>query len=52
MVSVELGHERYVSLTVSRNINGTGPLATNGIEAGVKIRPTEDALLCYRRLVR
>jgi alcohol oxidase len=44
MVSVELGHERYVSLTVSRNINGTGPLATNGIEAGVKIRPTEDEL--------
>ncbi|OSS49353.1 hypothetical protein B5807_05699 [Epicoccum nigrum] len=26
------------------NINGTGPLATNGIEAGVKIRPTEDEL--------
>lgn len=27
------------------NINGTGPLATNGIEAGVKIRPTEDELV-------
>ncbi|KAF1350309.1 alcohol oxidase p68 [Lizonia empirigonia] len=26
------------------NLNGTGPLATNGIEAGVKIRPTEDEL--------
>lgn len=26
------------------NINGTGPLATNGIDAGVKIRPTEDEL--------
>ncbi|KAK4498314.1 hypothetical protein PRZ48_010972 [Zasmidium cellare] len=26
------------------NINGTGPLATNGIEAGVKARPTEDEL--------
>jgi alcohol oxidase len=26
------------------NINGTGPLATNGIEAGVKIRPTEQEL--------
>ncbi|KAL8733783.1 MAG: hypothetical protein Q9181_003465 [Wetmoreana brouardii] len=26
------------------NINGTGPLATNGIEAGVKIRPTEDEM--------
>ncbi|KAK5001694.1 Alternative oxidase, mitochondrial precursor, partial [Elasticomyces elasticus] len=26
------------------NINGTGPLATNGIEAGVKVRPTEDEL--------
>jgi alcohol oxidase len=26
------------------NINGTGPLATNGIEAGVKIRPTEEEL--------
>ncbi|KAG9389300.1 GMC oxidoreductase [Pyrenophora tritici-repentis] len=25
-------------------INGTGPLATNGIEAGVKIRPTEEEL--------
>ena len=32
------------------NINGTGPLATNGIEAGVKIRPTEDELkLDYMR---
>jgi len=26
------------------NINGTGPLATNGIDAGVKIRPTEEEL--------
>ena len=26
------------------NVNGTGPLATNGIEAGVKIRPTEKEL--------
>jgi alcohol oxidase len=26
------------------NLNGTGPLATNGIEAGVKVRPTEDEL--------
>ncbi|CAL3966497.1 unnamed protein product [Diplocarpon coronariae] len=26
------------------NIKGTGPLATNGIEAGVKIRPTEQEL--------
>ncbi|KAH6643937.1 alcohol oxidase p68 [Boeremia exigua] len=26
------------------NLNGTGPLATNGIEAGVKIRPTEEEL--------
>ena len=26
------------------NINGTGPLATNGIEAGVKVRPTEKEL--------
>ena len=26
------------------NVNGTGPLATNGIEAGVKIRPTEEEL--------
>lgn len=26
------------------NINGTGPLATNGIEAGVKIRPTQEEL--------
>lgn len=26
------------------NINGTGPLGTNGIEAGVKIRPTEEEL--------
>lgn len=25
-------------------MNGTGPLATNGIEAGVKIRPTEEEL--------
>jgi alcohol oxidase len=26
------------------NINGTGSLATNGIEAGVKVRPTEEEL--------
>lgn len=26
------------------NTNGTGPLATNGIDAGVKIRPTEEEL--------
>ncbi|KAL8718119.1 MAG: hypothetical protein Q9225_004711 [Loekoesia sp. 1 TL-2023] len=26
------------------NVNGTGPLATNGIEAGVKIRPTNEEL--------
>jgi alcohol oxidase len=26
------------------NLKGTGPLATNGIEAGVKIRPTEEKL--------
>ncbi|MCJ1444887.1 MAG: Alternative oxidase, mitochondrial precursor [Stictis urceolatum] len=26
------------------NVNGTGPLATNGIEAGVKIRPTDQEL--------
>ncbi|KAF2457360.1 putativeoxidoreductase [Lineolata rhizophorae] len=26
------------------NVNGTGPLATNGIEAGVKVRPTEQEL--------
>jgi alcohol oxidase len=26
------------------NINGTGPLATNGIDAGVKVRPTEEEL--------
>lgn len=26
------------------NLNGTGPLATNGIDAGVKVRPTEQEL--------
>lgn len=26
------------------NVNGTGPLATNGIDAGVKVRPTEEEL--------
>jgi alcohol oxidase len=26
------------------NIKGTGPLATNGIDAGVKVRPTEEEL--------
>ncbi|KAF1848197.1 GMC oxidoreductase [Cucurbitaria berberidis CBS 394.84] len=31
------------------NINGTGPLATNGIEAGVKIRPTEEELAAMDR---
>lgn len=31
-------------LTFNRNINGTGPLATNGIEAGVKVRPDESEL--------
>lgn len=31
------------------NIKGTGPLATNGIEAGVKIRPTEKELREFER---
>ncbi|EGZ78075.1 alcohol oxidase [Neurospora tetrasperma FGSC 2509] len=31
------------------NIKGTGPLATNGIEAGVKIRPTEKELKDFER---
>jgi alcohol oxidase len=26
------------------NLKGTGPLATNGIDAGVKVRPTEEEL--------
>ena len=26
------------------SLNGTGPLATNGIDAGVKIRPTEEEI--------
>eukprot|EP00262_Sarcandra_glabra_P006817 TRINITY_DN19370_c0_g1_i1.p1 TRINITY_DN19370_c0_g1~~TRINITY_DN19370_c0_g1_i1.p1 ORF type:complete len:666 (+),score=20.10 TRINITY_DN19370_c0_g1_i1:72-2069(+) len=26
------------------NLNGTGPMATNGIDAGVKVRPTEQEL--------
>ena len=26
------------------NLKGTGPLATNGIEAGVKVRPTDEEL--------
>jgi alcohol oxidase len=26
------------------NIKGTGPLATNGIDAGVKVRPNEEEL--------
>jgi len=26
------------------NLKGTGPLATNGIEAGVKVRPTAEEL--------
>lgn len=26
------------------NVKGTGPLTTNGIEAGVKVRPTQDEL--------
>lgn len=30
------------------NIKGTGPLATNGIDAGVKIRPTESELASMR----
>lgn len=30
------------------NINGTGPLATNGIDAGVKIRPTEKELAEFK----
>ncbi|QKX55451.1 uncharacterized protein TRUGW13939_02544 [Talaromyces rugulosus] len=30
------------------NIKGTGPLATNGIDAGVKIRPTESELAAMR----
>ncbi|KAK1972317.1 GMC oxidoreductase [Colletotrichum sublineola] len=31
------------------NIKGTGPLATNGIEAGVKIRPTPEELKEFER---
>ncbi|KAG8666513.1 Alternative oxidase, mitochondrial precursor [Fusarium poae] len=31
------------------HLKGTGPLATNGIEAGVKIRPTEDELKEFER---
>ena len=31
------------------NLKGTGPLATNGIEAGVKIRPDEKELAEMRR---
>ncbi|KAJ4387907.1 Alternative oxidase, mitochondrial precursor [Gnomoniopsis smithogilvyi] len=31
------------------NLKGTGPLATNGIEAGVKIRPTEEELKDFER---
>ena len=31
------------------NINGTGPLATNGIEAGVKVRPNEKELEAMRK---
>jgi alcohol oxidase len=30
------------------NLKGTGPLATNGIDAGVKIRPTENELAQIR----
>lgn len=31
------------------NLKGTGPLSTNGIEAGVKIRPTADELEIMRK---
>ncbi|KAL4797961.1 GMC oxidoreductase-domain-containing protein [Aspergillus venezuelensis] len=31
------------------NIKGTGPLATNGIDAGVKIRPTEQELEEFKK---
>jgi len=31
------------------NIKGTGPLATNGIEAGVKIRPTQQELDDFKK---
>lgn len=31
------------------NIKGTGPLATNGIDAGVKIRPTAEELKEFER---
>ena len=31
------------------HLKGTGPLATNGIEAGVKIRPTENELREFQR---
>lgn len=31
------------------NLRGTGPLATNGIEAGVKIRPTAEELKDFER---
>lgn len=31
------------------HLKGTGPLATNGIEAGVKIRPTQEELRDFER---
>ena len=31
------------------NINGTGPLATNGIEAGVKVRPNQKELEDFKK---
>lgn len=39
------GNEKVQESVINQwNITGTGPLATNGIEAGVKIRPTEAEL--------
>lgn len=41
---VKLTHSSHIGVYDEWNLKGTGPLATNGIEAGVKIRPTADEL--------
>lgn len=37
-------HSSEIGVFDEWHLKGTGPLATNGIDAGVKIRPTEQEL--------
>lgn len=49
--SCSLSFDSLVSIGVCDqwNVNGTGPLSTNGIEAGVQIRPSDEELAEFEK---